>query len=326
LQFGSTGKGLFAGYIARENTYDTVISINTPNAGHTFIDERGNKFINKILPSASASPFVERILIGPGAAFTLDQLKAEVTYLRQCEYHGRIHIHENAWVVGPAETNAEGHYEIGSTRKGAGAAAIAKISRNHGWQDNRAWTYRDKLTQEYGCYVIKHRDWRTLLRASGRILLEGAQGWSLSINGPFWPYCTSRDCTPARFLSDAMVPLQALNKIYGVMRVHPIRVGGDSGPWYPGQTETTWERLDQVPEKTTVTQKIRRVADFSMEQIEEAVFHCEPDEVFLNFVNYDEKEAAKIHDWFDAKFAERSQISWWGKGPNLEDITEVLGR
>ncbi len=40
LQFGSTGKGLLCGYLSESDDYDTVITANMPNAGHTYIDKQ----------------------------------------------------------------------------------------------------------------------------------------------------------------------------------------------------------------------------------------------------------------------------------------------
>ena len=51
LQFGSTGKGALAGYLAANSDYDVVVSANMPNAGHTFIDSKGQRMIHKVLPS-----------------------------------------------------------------------------------------------------------------------------------------------------------------------------------------------------------------------------------------------------------------------------------
>ena len=43
LQFGSTGKGAFAGKLAAHGIRpDTVLTAWGPNAGHTFIDANGN--------------------------------------------------------------------------------------------------------------------------------------------------------------------------------------------------------------------------------------------------------------------------------------------
>jgi adenylosuccinate synthase len=79
------------------------------------------------------------------------------------------------------------------------------------------------------------------------------------------------------------------------IRTFPIRVGntldGYSGGWYPDQTEITWDELGVKPEYTTVTKRIRRVATFSWGQFDDALHANDPDFVFINFLNYLDKES-----------------------------------
>ena len=73
LQFGSTGKGLIAGYMATHGTYDTVVNANMPNAGHTFIDAKGQVMMHKVLPNGVVGPNVKNVMIGAGSIFSLEQ-------------------------------------------------------------------------------------------------------------------------------------------------------------------------------------------------------------------------------------------------------------
>jgi adenylosuccinate synthase len=200
------------------------------------------------------------------------------------------------------------------------------MARGNGQEIDRAWNHRWNIEQDRwnieqeGVFIIKHRDWRTLILSCREILLEGSQGWSLSLNGPFYPYVTTRDCTPARFMSDAMVPLNLLNKVYGVMRVFPIRVGGDSGGWYPGQMELTWDELGLDAEYTTTTKKIRRVATFSHEQIEEAFFHCSPDFTILTHCDQSPSSADDIIKWQMERYGTQPLLTTWG--PSVFDVKQ----
>ena len=56
MQFGSTGKGLIAGYLAEKYGHDVVLTANMPNAGHTYINATGRKWVHKALPSGITSP------------------------------------------------------------------------------------------------------------------------------------------------------------------------------------------------------------------------------------------------------------------------------
>lgn len=59
-----------------------------------------------------------------------------------------------------------------------------------------------------------------------------------------------------------------MSRTWVVARVYPIRVAGNSGPM---KGETTWEALGLEPEKTTVTQKIRRVGAWDADLVRRAV-------------------------------------------------------
>ena len=56
LQFGSTGKGLLAGYLAETTKPDTVITAWAANAGHTYINADGRKFVHTMLANGIVSP------------------------------------------------------------------------------------------------------------------------------------------------------------------------------------------------------------------------------------------------------------------------------
>ena len=72
LQFGSTGKGLLAGYLAKTKQPDVVVTAWGPNAGHTYIDEDGREYIHRMLANGIVSPKLKTVLIGPGSVLVID--------------------------------------------------------------------------------------------------------------------------------------------------------------------------------------------------------------------------------------------------------------
>ena len=79
LQFGSTGKGLLAGYIGAKNGYEMVVSANAPNAGHSaYAPDTDQLFVHKVLPSAIFGEKLQVIGVGPGAVFSIDRLEVRV--------------------------------------------------------------------------------------------------------------------------------------------------------------------------------------------------------------------------------------------------------
>lgn len=324
LQFGSTGKGLIAGYLAERDAPDTVINANMPNAGHTYINAHGRKWVHKVLPNGIVSPNLKKVMIGPGSVFDMKQLKKEIDGSKDLLQGKHILIHQDAMVLQPEHREHEqaSLSGISSTMQGSMAALLDKMSRDR-HNDFRAIAFESELL-ELGCIVVGARQWHKELAGAEQILAEGAQGYSLGLNAGFWPFCTSRDCTPTRFLSDMGIPHTMLKTVVGTARVHPIRVGntpdGYSGDVYGDQNEISWGDIGVEAEKTTVTLRERRIFTFSRTQIEEAIFACQPDEIFLNFCNYCGETASQVAEIIaDAG----GTITYLGYGPKSTDIDEV---
>lgn len=327
LQYGSTGKGLIAGYMANEHNYDMTITANMPNAGHTYIDKHGNKFIHKVLPNALACNHAMTAMIGPGAVFDVARLYDELKVLLDAGYaqHSKVMIHENAVVLDERHHQAENSDVIGSTRQGAGAALIEKILRPA--VEDTPLLARDVMSDDevFNIYIVTAKEYRLALEMAENVLLEAAQGFSLGISEKFYPFCTSRDCTPARFMADMAVPLPMLRSVIGCARVHPIRVGGTSGGCYDDQKEIKWSDIGVEPELTTVTGRERRIFSYSEEQIEDAIMACRPDSVFLNFCNYDPDKAKEVQIHINETLScyeteTESRVEWAGWGPNHNDV------
>lgn len=326
LQFGSTGKGAIAGYLAMNGDYDTVITANRPNAGHTFIDDKGQKMVTKILPNGVVGSHVKHALIGPGAIFSKDQLLKELKMFDDFGYGDiNIFIHEAAVLLQDVHKDIEAEFSrIGSTQQGAGAAQIAKMERD----GNNSPLAKGKDFGDPRIIVVRPEAYYQLIERANSILIEGAQGYSLGIDAGFWPYCTSRNCTVNQFLSDTAVPHTYLRKVIGVARTYPIRVAGTSGPGYEDQRETSWEELGVEAEYTTVTKKQRRVFTFSHDQIIEAIQANRPDEVFLNFCNYIGKhKTERLRDRINAHLFNHSdkmaRVRYTGWGAELKDVKDA---
>lgn len=327
LQFGSTGKGLLAGYLARQRKPDGVVCAFGPNAGHTFVDGLGRRFIHVMMPMGALSPNIKTVFFGPGSVIEPDILMKEYDVLWHLGYRFEMAIHENATVVQRRHLSQEAEYgaKIGSTQKGVGAALAEKIRRNvHVGEHIIAREVLRKMPLE--AFVVGVPEYNDLMDKVERLQIEGAQGFSLSIHHGFYPYTTSRDCTMASLLSDCAVPLNRGEVLsFGVARTFPIRVNnktGSSGPGYHDQEEMTWEQIGVAPELTTVTKLPRRVFSFSMEQIKQAMRMNCTDSLFLNFCNYmpPDKVASLA-----ARIKEETGVGvgWYGYGPKETDVEEV---
>lgn len=344
LQFGSTGKGLLAGYLALKNNYDTVMTAWAPNAGHTFIEHAGgHKWIHTMLANGIVSKRLKRVLLGPGSLINPEALAKEISDAHTLGYlkDVQILIHPHAAVVleRHREEEALTMTGIGSTKKGVGAAMADRIARRVVGANVAANGLGNELLDSYVCTMDEYNQ---AIDASDRILIEGAQGFSLSMYHGFYPYCTSRDVTPFQILADVGMPLTKVMmhqlNVFGTMRTCPIRVAnrynesgdmvGWSGPCYDDQVELDWEEdFGMKPELTTVTKLPRRIFSFSEKQTEEAIRMCAPNTVFLNFANYvkDDAEFARIVYFIDNEMKQFFSKPRWiiGTGPTADDVHEV---
>lgn len=335
FQYGSTGKGLIAGYLAKRENYDTAICAFATNAGHTYIDEeRGIHVMTQQLPTAITSPTVQNILIGPGSAIHLATLQEEIARYAQYLEGKKVLIHPHAAVVEDYHAEFEmsdGRTKMGSTAKGVGEAYIERIRRNPQNPNTigRRVSTRDPLYD----MIATPEEYRDVLAAAESVIVEGAQGFSLSMYHGQYPYTTSRDVTPWQVAADCGLPYKWASyiRVIGTLRTFPIRVSnrdGSSGPHYPDQVELKWEDIGLNAELTTVTKLPRRIFTFSQTQLQEALWHCGgywDTRLFLNFANYVTDKA--LLDEMIAMIESPTlmnmnspKVAWIGNGPDDKDV------
>lgn len=327
-QWGSTGKGKLAGWLYRHfPVIDTAVCDFSPNAGHTYINEKGRAYVSKVLPMGTLFEQVEMVLIGPHAVFSEERMQQELSEFRHSGKNATVVIHPLASVLTTRDVADEARtlYHIASTMQGGCSAAIKKMMRN---------PKNCSFAKDHRLFRHMIGDTHSLLQerlANGHTALaETAQGFDLGLNhGWEWPYVTSRDCMLGRVLDNAGVSPKRMGKVIASLRTYPIRVGnvqdGHSGPWYSDQEEITWDWLSKhigrkVIEMTTVTKRVRRVFTWSTLQIERFCMACEPDWAFLNFINYIRKdEAGMLLRMYNDVFKHGCPVLLWGTGAGLND-------
>lgn len=347
MQFGSTGKGLIAGYLAERDQPDVVVTAWSANAGHTYINREGRKWVHCMLANGIVSPKLKAVLIGGGSQMSIQTLVSEINGSLELLQGKSVLIHENACIIQDrhVEEEAGPMTKIGSTKKGCGAAMIEKIRRNPESKivakdfvspEDSSFYAISRHFEELGVCVkvVSNEEYLKVLHNAERVQVEGAQGFSLGLHNGFYPYVTSRECTPAQICSDCNIPLAMVDKIVGTMRTYPIRVAnrydeegkmvGWSGPCYPDQEELTWSYLGVDAEKTTVTKLVRRVFGFSAKQTNEAMQVVMPDEIFLNFANYcaDEVELRQIIETISQYGGNVRYIGWGATAADVMDDEE----
>lgn len=352
LQYGSTGKGLIAGYIAERDHPDVVVTAWAANAGHTYIDGEGRKFVHTMLANGIVSPKLKYVLIGPGSVIDPAALRREINECQDLLQNARILIHPAAAVIQQHHRDEEAGpmTKIGSTKKGCGAAAIQRIRRNPDDQNVAGpgvpmleysgymqIGHYELVAYELAQYVCTREEYLTVLMNADNILVEGAQGYGLSMYHGFYPYTTSRDVSVHQVLADCGIPVAVGRKlnVIGTARTYPIRVAnrfdergvqvGWSGPCETDQEEITFESIGQEVELTTVTKLPRRIFTFSHRQMHRAVATNGVDEVFINFMNYlptEEDRDAFVADVDDTIRQLGARVRYLGYGPTARDVHE----
>lgn len=343
FQYGSTGKGLIAGYLAKRNEYDTAVCAFSTNAGHVYRDRSRNDMyvMTQQLPTAITSPHVKNILIGPGAAIHLDTLCHELYQYSDFIKDKRILIHPQAAIVTDDHAHFEkldGRTKMGSTAKGVGEAYIQRMRRSTDSSNtfgNRGFWTKHNEAHVIDNMVVTETEYCAVLEHSESLLIEGCQGFSLSMYHGQYPYTTSRDVTPWQIAADCGIPFKMAPyiQVIGTLRTFPIRVNnrdGSSGPHYRDQTELDWKTLGMEPELTTVTKLPRRVFTFSQSQLDDALFHCGgywETKIFLNFANYLKSRSAvhKLITEIETASPRRlnpAKVAWVGEGPDDSDVIE----
>lgn len=290
-QFGSEGKGQIAAHIAPE--YDCLIRVGGPNAGHT-VYEVPDKHVFHLLPSGSWRNQNAILILAPGSVINKEKILYEIAkYNIEDEFKKRFFIDENAIVISDSDIKKEEKIKekIGSTAQGVGYATANNIlSRLNGSDKHKA----------KNCNQLKPfiRDTSEILedlyKNKKRILLEGTQGSGLSLIHGIYPFVTSRDTSVSGCLSEAGISPKRVKKIIMVTRTYPIRVGGTSGPFLSNEIDMeiiasrSGKNAQQLinNEKTTTTNRKRRIAEFSWKLFRRACELNSPTDIALTFADY----------------------------------------
>lgn len=277
-QFGSEAKGrVTLEQIRRRIAQAPDRPVNSmrvggPNAGHVVLDPQGRRWAMRALPVG----FVEHsvgLFIAAGSEVDLEVLRDEIVAVERAGYlvRNRLFIHPEATVLEPEhiyrEKTSDLTARLGSTAKGIGAARSDRI-----WRTARRVV--DVLDRTDGLNPNElgvMADFDSLFPANWAsdagmaLVIEGTQGYGLGLHAGYYPQCTSGDCRAVDVLAQAGVgPWHLINggtyAVHVVVRPFPIRVAGNSGEL---AGETTWGDLGLPDERTTVTNKVRRVGTFN---------------------------------------------------------------
>jgi len=339
-QYGSEGKGAIVNIIA--NNYNVHVRVGGPNAGHTVYHE-GIEYKMQCIPCGWINPKAQLVL-GRGMLINPEILLRELLMIEKIDpsIWERLVVDELAGILHPRFHKEEGgtkgtaHERIGSTGEGVGLAREARMSRGRISFElvkdvTDEFPFLNRITSKNTTLLMSN-----LLAMGQDVLLEGTQGFGLSLIHGQWPYVTSTDTGPAQMLADAGLPVGLVRDVIMVIRTFPIRVAGNSGPL---KNEISWQQLSEkletsIIERTTVTKLIRRVGMFDWDMVDEAVRINRPTKIAMTFLDYLNKNDSKVDNWNDLSLNSTNFITdvtnrygidiiWAKTGPYTEDVVMV---
>lgn len=261
-QYGSEAKGLITAKLVHDRKVDIAVRTGTVNAGHT-VYYKGRAYPMQQLPVAWVRPKCTLVL-GPGAYIHPDILQREIDWVNEAmpehgDVRNRLYIDRNCGIHTQVQTDLSTksgrHYSMGATGKGSSEAVIHKIRARGGvpalfseWlveNEGLEWAWRLSLTDTTKFLNLS-------IDAGHQVLVEGTQGTLLDLHlGPY-PYVTHKQTQAASWMAEAGLSCTLPVDLVLVMRTHPIRVAGNSGPlpreisWFQlgGRIDNRLESLD----------------------------------------------------------------------------------
>ncbi len=251
--WGDEGKGKIISYIALKDKLDFCVRTGSVNAAHTVWME-GNRYALHMVPAAFLNNEC-RLLIGAGANIHVKRFFEEVELTK---VKGRIGIDENASIIEEKHSiqdRTSAHLRgLGTTGWGVGPALEERARRTA------------KLAKDIPELQPFLADVATEINegidSGKRVLLEGTQGFMLSLFHGSYPYVTGRDTGAAAICSEAGIGPTRVDNVLIVYKSFITRVG--AGP-LPGEISKEEAKRRGWFETAAGTGRDRRSAPFDFD-------------------------------------------------------------
>jgi adenylosuccinate synthase len=275
-QWGDEAKGKISSYLALRD--DPAVAVRAglgPGAGHT-VRYRGRTVKLRQVPSAVINPRT-RLLLGAGVLIRPEVLLREIEETGTAD---RVGVDYRATIIEPGhvaaeQDDAELTRKVRSTGSGHGPALAARAMRS---------ARRAQDVPELAPYLTDAAaEANAAVDAEKGVLVEGTNGFGLSVLYGTYPYTVGKDSTAGTAVVDAGLGPLAVEDVVLVFRVMPTRVG--AGPFPTEMDEWEAERLGVV-EYGTVTGRRRRVGRFDMDLARQSVLVNRPSRIALTFLDH----------------------------------------
>ena len=251
--WGDEGKGKIISYLALKDKLDFCVRTGSVNAAHTIWIE-GKHYALHMVPAAFLNPKC-RLLIAAGANVHVAKFLEEVELTK---VKNRIGVDQQASIIEEKHSiqdKTSAHLKgLGTTGWGVGPALEERVRRTA------------KLAKDVPELQPYLADVATEINegidAGKKVLLEGTQGFMLSLFYGTYPYVTGRDTGAAAICSEAGVGPTRVNDVLIVYKSFITRVG--TGP-LPGEITKEEAKKRGWFETAAGTGRDRRSAPFDFE-------------------------------------------------------------
>jgi adenylosuccinate synthase len=251
--WGDEGKGKIISYLALRDKLDFCVRTGSVNAAHTVWAE-GNRYALHMVPAAFINPKC-RLLVAAGANVHVAKFLEEVEVTK---VHDRIGVDQNASII---EEKHSAEDKASAVNKGIGTT---------GWGVGPALEERVRRTAKLAKDIPELKPYITDgvaevndgLDNGKKVLLEGTQGFMLSLFYGTYPYVTGRDTGASAIASEAGVGPTRVDEVLIVYKSFITRVG--AGP-LPGEITKEEAQRRGWFETAAGTGRDRRSAPFDFD-------------------------------------------------------------
>jgi adenylosuccinate synthase len=220
LQYGDEGKGRVVDRLSTSMDIGCRYT-GASNAGHTIIIG-DKKYVTHLLP-ATALDRDKISIITPGVLVNTKILLKEIEELN-CNPNN-IYVDYRCPIVEQEHIDRDGGAAsalIGTTKQGVGPCMSDQV--------NRTGTRLGDLNCKFPFKVIDTtRYLHDSMNRGLNIIFEGAQGFLLDLWHCTYPFCTSSFTTVGAVCTNAGIPPNKIDRVYGVFKAYTTRVG--NGPF-----------------------------------------------------------------------------------------------
>jgi len=294
-QWGDEGKGKVIAYLALKDNYNIIARAGVgPNAGHT-VELEGKKFGVRLVPSGFVNKS-SKLYIGAGVLINPQVLLKEIEETKTAE---RIKIDRRCGIIEERHIEQDKssrhlHEEIGSTGSGCGPANIERVNRK------LKLAHEIPALKNYVCDAA--HEINAAFSRGEKILVEGTQGFGLSLYYGTYPYVTSKDTTASTALADIGLGPKKAGEVIIVFKSYPSRVG--AGPFPTELLQEEAEKLGIV-EFGTVTGRRRRTGIFDFEMAKYAAMVNSATQIAITCIDYIDKMSFGVKEY--KKLGEKSK-------------------